>query len=84
MNYHNLREMCDRYGLQVSHNIAGKWEEGDREVGLEYLLSVREDFGPGCWPIRVLGRIGWGELRLMEQDQLEELVVGCSLASFSP
>lgn len=83
MNYHNLREICDRYGLHVSYKIAGRWEEDNREVGLEYLLSVKKDPESAQGPIRVLGRVGLGELKRMGQDRLEQLVVGCSLMSMS-
>lgn len=77
MTYHNLRELCERYGLQVDFNITGQWEVGDRELGSGYRLYVWEINSP--WPIRVLGRIGLEELHEMSYSDVERIVIGCSV-----
>lgn len=78
MTYHDLREMCERYGLHVDFQISGQWMVNDPQPGPGYRLYVWEIVGTG-WPIRVLGRIGVEELRGMSYDDLERVVVRCSV-----
>lgn len=82
MTYHDLRELCERYGLQVDFNISGQWAIGDSELGSGYRLyvwEIMEGASRHPWPIRVLGRIGLEELRDMSYIDLERVVVGCSV-----
>jgi hypothetical protein len=77
MTYHDLREICDRYGLQVDFDITGQWTMDDPEAGPGYRLYVWEI--ASAWPIRVLGRIGLEDLRDMSYADMERAVVGCSV-----
>lgn len=82
MNYRDLREMCERYGLQVNLDISGQWAMEDGEPGAGYRLYVWEVLETGSrnpWPMRVLGRIGLGKLRDMSYADMERIVVGCSV-----
>ena len=77
MTYHDLRELCGRYGLQVDFDITGQWTMDDKVPGSGYRLYVWEIYG--AWPIRVLGRIGLEELRDMSYTDMERVVVECSV-----
>lgn len=77
MTYHDLRELCERYGLQVDFDITGQWTMDDEVPGSGYRLYVWEI--SGAWPVRVLGRIGLEELQGMSYSDVERVVVECSV-----
>jgi hypothetical protein len=82
MTYLDLRELCDLYGLQVDFNITGQWTVGDPEAGLGYRVYVWEI--ASAWPMRVLARVGFEELKAMNRDQLERIIVECGIMAMAP
>ncbi len=83
MTYLDLRELCDLYGLQVDFNITGQWEVNDNH-GPGYRVYVWEIGEPGIWPLRVLARVGFEELKAMNRDQLERIIVECGIMAMAP
>ena len=66
LGWYQLREMCDRYGLDVM------WDVGYRE----YRVFV----WPRNWPEvspQTLGHLNINDLNHWSADQLEEFVVSC-------